>query len=290
MSRLRGTWTGTSWRLPAGIDIGAAPSATTILSSTLESAALQTPIATADMYRFLGQSSYGGASNFVRTGVVNALGRGKVLNQHFTAGQYSPSDGIALTGSPLPASYDEASIEYDVRFVSAGVPWGWGGKLPGLGGVRPGFGNPPTGGQSSQNGWTGRSMWITPSAGFGSENPKSPVEWIGYIYDPTQGAGSFGQNRRTGKSFIIGQWHRIKQSYKMNTIATEGSTPNADGVHRMWFDGELVFQKTNQVYRYFEAGRITHLVWDMFYGGNTASWAPAADTDIQVDNLLITSP
>jgi hypothetical protein len=246
------------------------------------------------MWTFIG-ANYGGTSNFVRTSVRSVVGpfgtTSKVLNQHFTAGQFSTGDGIALTGVPLPAAYEEASIEYHVRFTSNGTPWGWGGKLPGLGGIRPGTQtNPPTGGSPTVNGWSGRSMWITPAAGFSGEGPLSPNEWIGYIYDPTQGSG-FGLNRRTRKTFIRDQWHHIKQYYKMNTVTVEGSTtPTANGIHRMYFDGALCWEKTNQIFRYYTTAKITHMVWDNFYGGGTVDWAPTADTDIQFDNLLITTP
>lgn len=259
----------------------------TRVASDAESYAEADPIPEADMWDFIG-AVYGGESNFVRTSVVDDGGvRGKIIRQSFTT-----RDGIALSGMPLPVVGNEASIEYYVRFSHVGVDdaWGWGGKLPGLGGKNPSVGgNPPDGNQPTPHGWSGRGMWITPEAGFPAENPLAPVEWCGYIYDPMQPPNVSGQNRRTRKIFAEDTWYHLKQYYKMNTIVTEGVTANTNGIHRMWLDGVQCFEKTNQVFRLYAAANVTHMMWDNFYGGNTADWypTPGVTTTIDFDQLII---
>jgi hypothetical protein len=132
-------------------------------------------------------------------------------------------------------------------------------------------------------------MWLVPNAG----GSRTPVEWIGYLYDPLQAAGSFGQNRHTlvgweGTGGVaVGDWVTVKQYYKMNTVTVDGTNWSADGIHRMYWNGVMVYEKTNQVFRKWAAGNITHLAYDVYYGGGDATWAPSGDTNIQIDNLLI---
>ncbi|MBL8121550.1 hypothetical protein JNM87_02265 [Candidatus Saccharibacteria bacterium] len=265
----------------------------TILHTTFDSFAVSSPMSITDMRAAMGNWTGGSGATVVNTSILAVAGRGNVVRQHFLAGEFGGTYGIVIN-APLQYAVDEATISYDVRFVNTptAFDWGWGGKLPGLGGVLPdnpgGLQNPPTGGSPSPYGWSGRGMWITPGSYPGSSN--SPNEWVGYIYDPTQTAGNYGQNRQTDTSFTAGQWHTVTQYYKMNTINAEGSSGNSDGIHRMWLDGNLVYENTAQVFRIYEAANITHLMWHMFYGGATSDWAPAVDTDIDIDNLLITTP
>lgn len=272
----------------------------TLISSNADGYTVASPISDGDMHDFIG-ANYGSTSNFVRTNVVAETGHGNVVSQHFPADLH---DGIALTGCPLSRAVDEATIEYDVRFKSTGTvttgalgalvrgnPWGLGGKLPGLGGKLPSAGgNPPTGNSPSPQGWSGRFMWITPSAGFGSESPQAPAEIIGYVYWPTQTPGTSGSNKRTGVPIVADTWYHIKQRYVMNSINVEGTSGNSDGIHQIWIDGTLRYQTTTQVWRIYEAARITHFVYDLFYGGPDDTWATTNDADVQVDNLLVETP
>jgi len=266
-----------------------------VLSSTLDAATVANPISLTDMRTFIG-ANYGGATNYQYTSVVSTIGTGgttsKVLNQYMRAGTWGMpggtgnGTGIALTSTPLKGgAVDEASIEFDIRFVGSGQ-WDLGGKIPGLGGLLPGqSGGIPTGGTPSIYGWSGRSMFRRNNAA-----PTVSANWVGYMYDPTQPANQYGQDRATGQLFTWGTWVHVKQAYKMNTVTTEGSTnPPADGVHRMWFNGNLVYENTSQVFRYYKAANITGIVWDNFCGGNDVSFAVPNDFNIQFDNLVITT-
>jgi hypothetical protein len=268
------------------------------LRSTLANATVQSPILREDMWAFLG-ATYGNNANFTNTSVVLTDGPDgvttKVLNQAFPSnsnsnyGMPSTGTGIALTSTPLiGGAVNEASIEYDFRAKSAGVPWGLGGKLPGLGGVLSGHGGVPSGGSPSPYGWSGRCMWRRQ----GTDTANLAAKFVGYVYDPTQTGetgSTYGQDRDTKKLLNRGQWHHIKIYYKMNTIATESSAGNPDGIHRIYLDGALVYENLAQVYRLYKAANITHIVWDNFYGGATDIWGPTSDTDQQFDNLVITT-
>jgi len=133
-------------------------------------------------------------------------------------------------------------------------------------------------------------MWINPDS---YDYVSGTNEWIGYVYDPLQPTGpyEYGQNRRTRMAFAMdGGWVHVKQYHKMNTVITDGKSWSANGIHRMYWNGNLVYEKTDQVYRKYAAGRITHWAVDLLYGGATSDWAPTSDTDIQIDNIVITSP
>lgn len=285
------------------------PTQNVILNSDAEAFTVRSPIADADAYSWLGTTSQGSSGNWSKTSVVSTTGADgttptKVWQQNFTAGlMVDNGDGITLGNLLLPggASYNEATIEYDVRFVGtvSGTggygAYGWGGKLPGLAGILAGHGSPPSGGSPSAYGWNCRAMWITRGS-YGSA--VLPAEIIGYVYDPLLpsevAAGTsdgYGRNRRTGASISLNAWHHVKQRHVMNTVTTEGSlSAPANGIHQIWWDRALVYQNLAQVYRIYAAANINRLVWDNFFGGSGSSWAPDQNTKIQFDNFKITVP
>jgi hypothetical protein len=263
----------------------------TLLNTTYDGYTTANPISNADMWNAVGGTVGNNTSTFDEASIVAVAGRGKVINHHFTAGEYiDTGDGMSMW-VPLSQSVDEATMSYDMRWLS-GSSYGWGGKLPGLCGIAPGHGNPPSGGSPSIYGWSARSMWLAPTAG----GNRSPAEWIGYVYDPLQAGGSYGQNRHTSVGFggaggiPDGTWVNVKQYHRMNDVSVDGSSWSANGIHRMWFDGVLVYEKLNQVYREYTAGRVTHIDYSVYYGGGTVDWAPTSNSDLQFDNMLITSP
>lgn len=281
-----------TWTVQGGVLVRRSATVT-MLHTTFDAFAVSSPMPITDMRLAMGNWTGGSSATVINTSILAVTGRGNVVRQHFLAGEFGGSYGIVVN-TPLLYAVDEATISYDVRFVNSptAFDWAWGGKLPGLGGILPnnpgGLQNPPTGGSPSPYGWSGRGMWITPGSYPGSSS--SPNEWVGYIYDPTQTAGNYGQNRQTNVSFSAGQWHTVTQYYRMNTINVEGLSGNSDGIHRMWLDGNLVYENTTQVFRLYQAANITHLMWHMFYGGATFDWAPAVDADVDIDNLLVTTP
>jgi hypothetical protein len=45
------------------------------------------------------------------------------------------------------------------------------------------------------------------------------------------------------------QWHCIEAQFKLNTLALKHDRPNRDGILRGWFDGKLVVEHTDVVFR-----------------------------------------
>ena len=182
----------------------------------------------------------------------------------------------------LPKSYDSACMSYDVRFA-AGFDFSAGGKLPGFVGVAPGVSaTTPTGGGSSAHGFSGRLMWLGSKMWkFVRDADRSNMA-VTYLYHPGQ-VRQWGDNVSWGASFKPGVWHTVKQCNVMNTIG------KADGVLQTWFDGKLVMQQTDVVYRTDPNVHITHFDWSIFRGGDNADWASSTVGYVDMDNLKITA-
>lgn len=254
----------------------------TLRDSDFDNLTVANPIGSTNMV-----NGFGISASPAKTSVVAVSGHGNVVRQTYPTDDVGGSAGISVFPD-LSRAVDDVTMAYDLKFNGASFDWGWGGKLPGPAGTRSTTNNPPTGGVHDEDGWTARNMWITPAAGFSSENPQSPVELIGYTYDPTQGTG-FGKNRRTGVVITPNVWHRVAVQVVMNTVTVDG-TGDANGIHRIWWNGALVFEKLNQIWRVHADVHANKYAWSTFYGGGTVDWAPATQQTIDFDNLLITTP
>jgi hypothetical protein len=69
----------------------------------------------------------------------------------------------------------------------------------------------------------------------------------------TQGPLKGGYNGKLYDSketvFNDEKWHCIEAQFKLNTLDVTNDKPNADGIIRGWFDGKLVVEHTNIVFR-----------------------------------------
>lgn len=45
------------------------------------------------------------------------------------------------------------------------------------------------------------------------------------------------------------RWHCVEAMFQLNSLDRKGDKPNADGVVRGWFDGKLVVERTNVIFR-----------------------------------------
>jgi hypothetical protein len=263
------------------VRFGTVPTGTVLLDTTFDNFAVGAPMSVANYKTAMGDPNMlAGTSNLVNTSVVAVSGRGNVMRQTLIGGEYGSGKGI-VTFPKLSQQVDEASIEYDIRFDS-NFDWGWGGKLPGLGGAvaptTPGTAAGCTTGNDQA--WSGRGMWITPGS-YGSVTGAN--EWIGYMYNYNKN-DACGDNIRTAKALTRGTWHTVRQYYKLNTPG------QANGVHRMWLDGVQVVNNTSFLYRNNSDLHINYMFWAIFRGGNTVDWAGDTTGTIDFDNLRITSP
>ncbi|MGI3784458.1 MAG: polysaccharide lyase, partial [Janthinobacterium lividum] len=214
----------------------------------------------------------GGRSRFVRT----HLAAHEILDRND-----SPGDGNVLVVPLEDQSRDAACISYDVRF-SAGFEVSGGGKLPGLLGVAPGTSPAnPTGGGSTEHGWSGRVMWLGPKLSKIARDAGGPDVAVTYLYHPGQ-QGTFGDDLSWGRGLVDGGWHEVRQCYTLNTIG------QSDGVLQAWIDDSEVLDRTDIVYRTDPKVHVTHLAWSVFRGGDNDDWAADTPGDVDIDNLKVT--
>ena len=229
------------------------------------------------------RQDYRGSGNVVRT----TLGGGKTI--HSTgAGR-----GNVLM-IKLPRAYDSACMSYDIRFagptltkgsktVSGDVDFSAGGKLPGFVGVAPGTSpNTPEGGGSTAHGWSGRLMWLGAKTWKSVRDARRSNLVVTYLYHPGQRHG-YGDNVYWGSSFRPNAWHQVRQCHVMNTVG------KADGVLQTWFDGRMILDSRDVVYRTDPRVHITHFDWSVFRGGDSALWAGTHTSYVDLDNLKITA-
>ena len=124
------------------------------------------------------------------------------------------------------------------------------------GSANSGGGGPPSG----DDGWSER-LYVT------ERGSRNSGEWnlLAYGYHMDQG-GSYGElSTIDGVGLTTGEWHQIDAYCKVNSYS--GGSANADGVVRYWFDGELVFERTDRRYTTVDDNRIQWGGPVLFYGG-----------------------
>ena len=210
---------------------------------------------------------------------------GKAVRTMLAAGKFGGSggsgDGNVLVVE-LDRSTDSACMSYDVRF-SSGFDFAAGGKLPGLLGVAPGTApSVPTDGGSVAHGWSGRLMWLGPTAyPFAAEGGNDNMV-VTYLYHSGQ-AGRYGDDIEWHRPFVDGTWHHVRQCHTMNTVG------KANGVLKAWLDGDVVVDRTDVLYRTDPNVHITHFDWSIFRGGSDSAWAGRTDGYVDLDNVRVVS-
>lgn len=150
---------------------------------------------------------------------------------------------------------NQAILSYRVRFAP-NFDFVKGGKLPGLfGGDRISGKNYPTG----DDGFSTRLHWR--ADGYGEIKAYLPVDG--------GSAPEFGKN---SFRFQPGQWHLIQQQVILNDPKKQ------NGHLLMWFDGKLVINEKDVLYRTSSQLRIEGLFFSTFFGGRTEEWASREDT------------
>ena len=144
----------------------------------------------------------------------------------------------------------------DFRFVK-------GGKLPGLGG---GKGN--TGGRipDGSDGFSSRLMWREGAEG----------EVYAYLPDSRSWGTSLG---RGSWRFTPGAWHHMEQTLRINTPG------KADGEITVRQDGKQVYRSGGLKFRETPNLRPDLLIFETFFGGDSADWATPVDTYAEFADL-----
>ena len=78
------------------------------------------------------------------------------------------------------------------------------------------------------------------------ENAKAPH---GVTQGPLKGGFNGTMFDSADALFTDDQWHCVEVQYKLNTLDLKNDKPNHDGIARAWFDGRLVVDRTDIVFR-----------------------------------------
>ena len=156
------------------------------------------PVTPASFIAAVGPATHDDAAYEAMSYVRADRGAGYVVRTHLAAHEIlgrndAPGDGNVLVVALQDQTHDSACVSYDVRF-SPGFEVSAGGKLPGLLGVAPGVSPAtPTGGGSTDHGWSGRMMWLGPSLSRLVRDSGQPDLAVTYLYHPGQ-TGTFGDD------------------------------------------------------------------------------------------------
>lgn len=120
--------------------------------------------------------------------------------------------------------YTQYWIWYDADFDPSGLGGDWGGvKQPGF--QYPGdygLDHPPDG----TNGWSSKPN-VTPNGGLAQ-----------YTWDMGVEEGNYGTHYDIVEDVPFGEWVKITQRLKLNTVASNGAA-NADGILQVWVNDRL---------------------------------------------------
>ncbi|MBK1856255.1 hypothetical protein JO972_14895 [Verrucomicrobiaceae bacterium 5K15] len=185
---------------------------------------------------------------------------------------YARGSERITTNFPLSRKVTAATLSFDVCFEN-GFDFAKGGKLHGLGPVKP-----VTGGQPRKpNQWSARLMFR--KGGAAST----------YIYDQHPTATYGIGERSPAPVFRPGRWHHVDLQVSLNHGA------KANGLVHLFIDGKKVASSQNLRIRGLEndATLIHCFMFCTFHGGHTEAWSPR-DTDGQpatvhalFDNIVV---
>jgi len=155
-------------------------------------------------------------------------------------------------------------FSYSIRFKE-GYEFVRGGKLPGLGG-----GKSNTGGKapSGRDGWSSRFMW------------RSGGRLSAYVYHADQPT-KYGEHFDATGKFTPGRWHRLKMRVSMNTPGKRNGSVSG------WLDGEKVIDVNNLRFRDISSIKIDKVLFETFFGGSGASYAPTRSEYVDFDEFKV---
>ena len=192
----------------------------------------------------------------------------------YPKGSYDPGSmkryGLPLGGVSekidLGQSFECLTLGYDVKF-STGFDFVRGGKLPGLAG-----GTANTGGliPNGYDGFSMRFLWLGQGGG------------AVYAYLPTSKVwgDSLGSNNW---NYQAGRWHRIFQKVELNEPG------RSNGKVLVYFDGQLVYLKTNVLFRKTIDLKIDSFLLSSFFGGNTEDYSAKNDSYVHIRRVIVSN-
>lgn len=173
---------------------------------------------------------------------------------------------VPLGSQPLK----ELWLQYKVYFPE-NFNWVKGGKLPRLSGYL--TGKKPTGCVSNADidGFSARFMW------------REDGHLLQYLYHPEK-SERCGDYYSTGKFLQKSRWHTITSHITLNVDGHDQDRVDA------YLDGELVLTLTDLALTLNNAeASINYFLFETFFGGGSASWAPQVEQHAYFDDVVIST-
>ncbi len=213
------------------------------------------------------------------------------LQINYTAGTVGQANNGASWHTPINRM-DEVYVSYDLMFMP-GFQFQLGGKLPSVQGGNVDAGVKPNG----YDGFTGGLMFHKEGLLYfyvyypDSKDPNYGDSFLwgsdGYTADdfsPSKVVVEYG----SGNVSVCtpGEWHNITYRMVLNTVKPEGGG-NYDGIMEAYFDGKLVTQISQILFRHTTDIGIDCMRLYSFFGGSGDEWKTPIDEWLRVDNVVL---
>ncbi|HYW96152.1 MAG TPA: fibronectin type III domain-containing protein [Bacteroidales bacterium] len=217
-----------------------------------------------------------------RTYIVKTDAGSKVLQWNYPKGCVGSSSGGGQFEPENNAGADEIYMSYNIKF-RPGFDWVLGGKLPGLKGgpdhYNPGGPTPAWG-----DGFSNGLMW---GHGYGGQDDVGGLYFYTYYQDMPS---VYGESRRWGKFKFdtnSDHWYNVTIRMVMNTVKSDGSGGNHDGIMEGFIDGKLVASYTGLRFRNVSSIHIDKMKVYSFFGGSGSQYGAARDEWTLIDDVYL---
>ncbi len=201
--------------------------------------------------------------------------RGKALEVSIKKGEFYGLSGKFVCKDKLGYEPEELYVRfytyYAKDFGDQDGSQGYRGKAPGFDGT---YGVEGWGGKPNIDGTKGWSCRGASSGGSEADG----VRFGFYSYAVKTGQYNYGQTLRYDKPIPYDTWTCVEQYIKLNTPGKN------DGVARAWINGELVFEKTDYLWRTTNKLKIYSYWVDYYRGGKQPAYH---NHHVYLDNLVI---
>ena len=75
--------------------------------------------------------------------------------------------------------------------------------------------------------------------------------------------------------------------YYVETYAQMNDANVANGIVRIWVNGQLVLERTDMMLGENRIYAINHLMFYIWHGGSSSSWEPSVDSLVTFDNVIL---
>ncbi len=217
-----------------------------------------------------------------KTYIIDGGNGNQAMQWNYPQGSVGPTAGGGQFEPPNNAQADEIYMSYNIQF-KPGFEWVLGGKLPGLkGGPQSYYSGVQKPGWS--DGFSNGLMW---GHGYAGQDDKGGIYFYTYYQDQS---GLYGDSYRWGNFKFQtdpGRWYNITIRMVMNTIKSDGSGGNYDGIMEGFVDGKLVVSKTGMRFRNTSSVHIDKMKIYSHFGGSGSEYGAARDEWTLIDDVYL---